>query len=296
MGVTSEIKNWINAVLSPVNLRLETRTAERIETARLAGLVANGHFAKPAFPILPQFANCDPSNIADAICRFKDDTRRFCDRNRQGYCFHNDFFMSPDAEVAYAMARTLRPRRIIEVGSGNSTQLFREAIDDAHSQTELVAIDPSPTKAIREVADRTIQARVEDTSLSWFEDLQPNDVLFIDSSHLVSTGNDVVHLLLNIVPKLRTGVVLHFHDIFLPYDYPQSWVTEDKLGYSEQYLVQASLQNSDGFEVLWPGHFLQKTWTRFADLFEPRPKGQPPRYGCERLLNLLRATIIKSYN
>jgi hypothetical protein len=273
MGATSEIKNWINAFLSPVNLRLETRTAERIETERLAGLVAKGHFAKPAFSILPQFASCDPSSIADAICSFKEDTRRFGDRNREGYCFHNDFFVSPDAEVAYAMVRTLRPRRIIEVGSGNSTQLFREAIDDAHSQTELVAIDPSPTKAIGEVADRTIRARVEDASPSWFEDLQPNDVLFIDSSHLVSTGNDVVHLLLNIVPKLKTGVVLHFHDIFLPYDYPQSWVTEDKLGYGEQYLVQALLQNSDGFEVLWPGHFLQKTWTRFADLFEPRPKG-----------------------
>jgi hypothetical protein len=273
MAITSQIKGWINNVLSPVNLRIETRTAERIETARLAGLAASGHFAEPAFPILPQFVNCDPSIIGDSIHRFKDDTRRFCDRSREGYCFHNDFFMSPDAEVAYAIARTLRPRRIIEVGSGNSTQLFREAIDDSNSQTELVSIDPSPKKSIREVADRTIQARVEDTSSSWFEDLQPNDVLFVDSSHLVSTGNDVVHMILNIVPKLRPGVVLHFHDIFLPYDYPQLWIVAQRRGYNEQYLVQALLQNSSDLEVLWPGHFLQKTWTRFADLFEPRPMG-----------------------
>jgi hypothetical protein len=273
MAVTTQIKSWINAVLSPVNLRIETGTAERMETARLAGLVARGHFEEPAFPALPQFANCDPSMIGDAIQRFKEDTRRFCERNRDGYCFHNDFFMSPDAEVAYAMARTLRPRRIIEVGSGNSTQLFREAIYDSNSQTELVAIDPSPTKAIREVANRTIQTRVEDTSSSWFEDLQPNDILFVDSSHLVSTGNDVLHLIFNIVPKLKAGVVLHFHDIFLPYDYPQPWVVEQKRGYNEQYLIQALLQNSADLEVLWPGHFLQKTWTRFADLFEPRPAG-----------------------
>jgi hypothetical protein len=273
VAITTQIKGFINAVLSPVNLRIETRTAERIETARLAELVARCHFAQPVFPILPQFKNCDPSMIEGAIDKFRAETRRFCDRNREGYCFHNDFFVSPDAEVAYAVARTLRPRRIIEVGSGNSTALFREAICDSNSQTELVAIDPSPTKAIQEVADRIIQSPVEDTSSSWFEDLQPNDILFVDSSHLVSTGNDVVHLMLNIVPKLKAGVVLHLHDIFLPYDYPQQWIVEQRRGYNEQYLVQAWLQNSNDLEVLWPGHFLQKTWTRFADLFEPRPMG-----------------------
>jgi hypothetical protein len=273
MPTTSKIKGWINAMLSPVNLRIETRTAERVEMARLAGLAARAHFCEPVLPILPQFVKCDPSVIGQAIRKFKDQTRRFCDRNREGYCFHNDFFVSPDAEVAYAIVRTVRPRRIIEVGSGNSTQLFREAADDAGSETELVAIDPSPTKAIRDVADRTIQARVEDTSLSLFEDLHPNDIVFVDSSHLVSTGNDVVHLILNIVPKLNTGVVLHFHDIFLPYDYPQSWIIEERRGYGEQYLIQALLQGSVDFEVLWPGHFLQKTCTGFADLFEPRPMG-----------------------
>jgi hypothetical protein len=273
MAITSPIKNLINAALSPVNLRIETRTAERFETERLTGLVARGHFGEPVFPVLPQFVNCDPSLIGEAINGFRHHTRKFSDANRNGYCFHNGWFVSPDAEVAYAITRTLQPRQIIEVGSGNSTQLFREAIDDSHFQTELVAIDPAPTKPIRDLAHRTIQARVENTSSSWFEDLQPNDILFIDSSHLVATGNDVVYLILNIIPKLKAGVVLHFHDVFLPYDYPQSWVVEHRWGFNEQYLIQALLQSSGCFEVLWPGHFLQRTWTRFAELFEFRPTG-----------------------
>ena len=99
------------------------------------------------------------------------------------------------------------------------------------------------------------------------ETLKCNDILFIDSSHQIRIGNDVVKLLLDIIPALKKGVLVHFHDIFLPYDYPRQWIIDNRWEWNEQYLVQAMLQGSVEFEVLWPGHFLQRTFPNFANLF-----------------------------
>ena len=184
----------MNAGLTSLNLRIETKTAERIEARRLAVLVNEGHFDRPVFPLLSQFYNCEPDTIIDAIRTYRNDMKRFAEGGRDGYCFQNDYFTSPDAEVAYALVRLLRPKRIIEVGSGNSTNLFREAIRDSGSGTELVSIDPSPRRAIEAVADQVIHERLERISLSCFQDLEANDILFIDLSHYISIGNDVVTL------------------------------------------------------------------------------------------------------
>ncbi|HEY6763823.1 MAG TPA: class I SAM-dependent methyltransferase [Candidatus Sulfotelmatobacter sp.] len=103
--------------------------------------------------------------------------------------------------------------------------------------------------------------------------LGPNDILFIDSSHEVRPGNDVVRLFLNVVPRLRSGVVIHVHDIFLPFEYPREWMICNALNvnWAEQYLVQALLQGSNQFEVLWPGYYLQRTWPNFAEHFYYKP-------------------------
>jgi len=99
--------------------------------------------------------------------------------------------------------------------------------------------------------------------------LEAGDILFIDSSHEVRPGNDVVRLFLNIVPRLRSGVVIHVHDIFLPFEYPREWIIENTLNvkWAEQYLLQAMLQASNEFEVLWPGYFLQRTLPGFSNYF-----------------------------
>jgi Methyltransferase domain len=273
MSITTLIKNCINAGLKPLNLRIDSRTAERAETDRLAALVARAHFTRPVFPVLRQFVNCDYSNIREGLYSFRSNLDRFRQSDRSGYRFQNEYFPSPDAEVAYVITRTLGPKRILEVGAGNSTLLFREAINDAGLPTKLIAVDPSPRNLIEDVTDRTIRSPVEQISRCWFQDLLVNDILFIDSTHRISTGNDVVHLILSILPSLRKGVVVHLHDIFLPYEYPQEWVIDHGWGWNEQYLVQALLQGSSDFEVLWPGYFLQKTWAGFADLFDYRPMG-----------------------
>lgn len=270
MTVPGFIKKWINRGLKPYNMSLTSLTAERTEAARLLALEKSGHFNQPIFPLLPQFARCNPTPVLDAVARHKSSTKRFCSpRADNEYSFSNDYFTSSDAEVAYALVQQLKPQHIIEVGSGNSTKLFREAITDGKLSTKLVSIDPSPRTPIESIADRIIKQPLEQVPASFFnETLSCDDILFIDSSHDIRIGNDVLNLLLNIVPALKNGVVIHIHDIFLPFDYPYEWVVVNKWDiFKEQYLVQAMLQDSDKYDVIWPGHFLQRTLPKFSDHF-----------------------------
>jgi Methyltransferase domain len=145
---------------------------------------------------------------------------------------------------------------------------LRAAIDDRRLDTRLISIDPLPRRSVAAAAHRVIAEPVEQIgACAVFDSLGPDDVLFIDSSHEIRTGNDVVALLLNILPSLRSGVVVHLHDIFLPYDYPREWIVEHRWQWQEQYLVQAMLQGSDQFAVLWPGHYLQRILAGFSDHF-----------------------------
>jgi predicted O-methyltransferase YrrM len=260
-----------------LNLKIETRTADRAEMARLLDLDQAGHFRNLVFPVLPQIARCDPNPLLEALDKYRPQTGRFARPKAEGiYSFSNDYFTSPDAEVAYALVRLLQPKRIVEIGSGNSTYLFREAITDGGLDTKLVSIDPSPRREVQSVADQVIRRRLEDVLSSDLQEvLQPNDILFIDSSHEIRSGNDVVKLFLRVVPELRSGVVIHVHDIFLPYEYPREWIVGNTLNvnWAEQYLVQALLQGSNQFKVLWPGHFLQRTLPNFYDHFSGDPAG-----------------------
>jgi predicted O-methyltransferase YrrM len=271
MANKSKFRHWINKWLALANLRIETLTAERAEMNRLLDLEKAGHFRHQVFPVLPQMARCDPNPLLRELEKYREQTSRFARPREDGmYSFSNDYFTSPDAEIAYALIRLLHPKRIIEVGSGNSTRLFREAITDGSLDTKLVSIDPSPRREVESVADQAIRRRLEDVPSSELQDvLQPNDILFIDSSHEIRSGNDVVSLFLNVVPKLHSGVVIHVHDIFLPFEYPRDWVIQNTLNvnWTEQYLVQGMLQGSDQFEVMWPGHFFQRTLPDFAGHF-----------------------------
>jgi hypothetical protein len=273
----SKVKYWVNGRLALVNLRIETRTAESAEMARLLNLEQTGHFRHQVFPVLPQIARCDPNPLLAELDKYRGLTSRFARSRECGvYSFSNDYFTSPDAEVAYALIRVIHPERIIEVGSGNSTYLFREAITDGSLDTQVVSIDPSPRREVEAVANKVIRRRLEHLPSSELQDvLRPNDILFIDSSHELRSGNDVVSLFLNVLPKLQAGVVIHVHDTFLPFEYPREWIIENTLNvnWAEQYLVQAMLQGSDQFEVLWPGHFLQRTLPDFSNHFDGKPVG-----------------------
>lgn len=275
MAISTKLKEWANIRLAAFNIRIDSLTADRAECARLLNLDKNGQFNRAVFPILSQFSDCDPFPVLKAVAKCQETTKRFALTNGdESYSYANEYFTTPDAEVAYAMIREIRPRCLVEVGSGNSTHLFRAAIEDGKLNTELVSIDPLPRKAVETVASRVIKQRVEQVPLSFICDaLDDNDILFIDSSHQICIGNDVVNLLLNVVPALKRGVVIHLHDIFLPFEYPRDWVIENRWPWNEQYLVQAMMQGSDRFEVLWPGHYLQKTMPYFCSYFEAERQG-----------------------
>ena len=179
--------------------------------------------------------------------------------------FHlnNGFFESVDAEVLYALIRTLKPRRIYEIGSGFSTRLAAEAClkneADGAPRCELIAFEPYPHEWLAAgFPGLTALERVPVQSIpvDRFAALAENDILFIDSSHVLKIGSDVHYEFLELLPRLRRGVVVHLHDIFLPLEYPRQWVMEEWRFWNEQYVLQAFLAFNDSFEVLWAGTYL----------------------------------------
>lgn len=162
-----------------------------------------------------------------------------------------------DGDVLYLMVRHLKPRRMIEIGSGYSTLAAGAALVKNAEETGVVcdftAIEPYPGKHISSgVPGLTtlLPKPVQAINLDTFASLEENDILFIDSTHVVMIDSDVVYEVLEILPRLRPGVVVHFHDIFLPYDYPENWIRSWGFFWNEAYMLQAFLAHNDRFEVM----------------------------------------------
>jgi len=179
------------------------------------------------------------------------------------FYYNNNFFRSVDPEILYCTIRRFRPRRIVEIGSGVTTYLSAQAIErnrQAHGDScALTAVEPFPGKTLRDGFPGLTELRavaVQDVPLAFFEQLGENDILFIDSSHVLRIGSDVQYELLEIVPRLKKGVLVHFHDIFFPREYPKDWVLQRYRFWTEQYLLQGFLAFNEAFEVLWAGAYM----------------------------------------
>jgi len=273
---STQVKSLLNSGLNRVGLHLDSLTAYRQESRRLQDLREEGYFDEPAFPVPSSFRAASPRRVLDALSQYgaRFDDLSSPERNPVGFSYDNGFFSSPDAEVLYCMIRLYQPGRIVEVGSGNSTRISRLAVMDGGFETTLVSIDPQPRSDIDELADQVYRGSVETLGkTSLFAGLKENDLLFIDSSHELRAGNDLTYLYLRILPLLAPGVIVHVHDVFLPYDYRADWVLAHRLAYAEQYLIQAMLQYGEKFEVLWPGYFFQKTLVDFSVNF-PHMEGR----------------------
>jgi predicted O-methyltransferase YrrM len=167
--------------------------------------------------------------------------------------FDQGWFPTLDAAAAYAMVQRARPARIVEVGSGHSTRFLARAIADAGLATELLCIDPAPRAPLRGLKAHWIEAVVQQTPESWFGGLQAGDILFIDSSHILMPGTDVDWLLNRILPELAPGVLVHFHDVFLPDPYPEAWTWR---GYNEQQALAPLLQGR-AYDCLFASHYVR---------------------------------------
>jgi hypothetical protein len=164
--------------------------------------------------------------------------------------WNQDWFPRLDAAAAYAIVRTLKPRRIVEVGSGHSTRFLARAVADGGLDTRITAIDPKPRASLAGLEIDWIPTPVQ--RVAAFPPLGAGDILFIDSSHQVKPGSDVEFLLKAVLPMLPAGVRVHFHDIFIPDDYPREW---EWRRYNEQAAV-ASLIEKDVFTVDFASHAL----------------------------------------
>jgi predicted O-methyltransferase YrrM len=180
------------------------------------------------------------------------------------YNYNNGFFETVDAEIAYCLVRHYKPRRIVEVGGGYSSRVMAAALDLNLKldgvRGELVTIDPYPDRFPQKALSdrvRLITQTVQNVDLDVFLSLQSGDFLFLDSSHVVGIGSDVVREYLEIVPRVASGVLIHAHDIFIPGDYPRDAVLHNLAFWSEQYLLQALLTFSPQFEVLWGSSYMQ---------------------------------------
>jgi len=199
--------------------------------------------------------------------KYREEYGRFPDNptsTASQYYLENNSFISVDAEILYCMVRHYRPERVLEVGSGFSTFIAAEAIrrnmdEDPGYNCVFRAIDPYPNDTVRSGFagfNGVIVEKVEDVPLTIFEELGENDILFIDSSHVLKIGSDVQYEYMELIPRIKPGVIVHIHDIFLPAEYPKEWVMNRHVFWNEQYLLQAFLAFNESYKVIWAASFM----------------------------------------
>ncbi|MBD3353614.1 MAG: class I SAM-dependent methyltransferase [Candidatus Lokiarchaeota archaeon] len=180
---------------------------------------------------------------------------------RNTYNFDNDLFGAGSADYLYNMIRLLKPRKIIEIGSGNSTLMALEAInknqsDDSKYQCRQICIEPYERSWLEKLNVELKRNLVENIQLDYFKQLEKNDILFIDSSHIIRPQGDVIFEYLEILPSLNPGVYVHIHDIFTPKDYPKRWIIEEIRFWNEQYLLEAFLTNNNMYQIIGSLNYL----------------------------------------
>lgn len=181
--------------------------------------------------------------------------------------WNNNYLPGLDIVALYSFIRIYKPKHYIEIGSGNSTKVARKAINDEGLKTKVTSVDPFPRASIDNLADKVIRQPAENLGdYSFIHSLEENDILFIDNSHRCFPNSDVTVCFLEILPKLKKGVIVHIHDIYLPYDYPQFMC--DRF-YSEQYLLATMLlANPDRYRVLLPDFFVSED-AELSKILEP---------------------------
>lgn len=190
-------------------------------------------------------------------------TKTFAKKNsslRYRYGMHA--YSYTDATVLFCMVNELRPKRIIEIGSGYSSAMMLDINEEFfNNKIDLTFIEPFPellvslTKKGDARNYRLIKKRLFEVSISEFKKLRAGDILFIDSTHVSKAGSDVNQLFFEVLPHLNKGVIIHIHDVFYPFEYPIEWIKETR-AWNEDYMLRAFLYNNDQFEIIFFNHFL----------------------------------------
>jgi predicted O-methyltransferase YrrM len=186
------------------------------------------------------------------------------EKETQDFSFYydNPSLRPGDAEYLYSMVRQFMPSRIIEIGSGYSTLLVQKAISDIRVlkqdyTIEHICIEPYEMPWLEKTGVRVIRELVEDLKPDFFKSLGENDILFIDSSHMVRPQGDVLFEFLEILPVLQKGVIIHVHDIYSPRDYPKELLVDDVMFWNEQYILESFLTCNPSFEIIGALNYLK---------------------------------------
>jgi hypothetical protein len=168
--------------------------------------------------------------------------------------WNNGFLPGLDIIGIYTLLTEFKPKKYIEIGSGNSTKVAYKAKIEQKLDTEIISIDPMPRAEIDNLASKVIRKPFENTDFNILDELNENDILFVDNSHRILPNSDSMVFFLEILPRLKKGVIVHIHDIYLPYDYPQFMC--DRF-YSEQYgLAMYLLANPKKYNTILPNYFI----------------------------------------
>ena len=197
------------------------------------------------------------------------------------YFFDNPYFSYGDGVTLYSFLRSFRPARVVEVGSGFSSAEMLDANDVFFDGAlDFIFIEPHPERLYSLLSERDkstykiIVKPVQRVDAAVFRSLAQNDILFIDASHVGKSHSDVLHILFEILPKLNKGVLVHFHDVMWPFEYPQSWLEEGR-AFNEAYFLRAFLQYNSAFEVLFFNSFLVAKHAELLRVKMPRMLKSP---------------------
>lgn len=182
--------------------------------------------------------------------------------SRWRYYFDNPYFSYGDAIVLLSIFRHFKPKRVIEAGSGYSSVEMMD-LNDCYFDKKInfTLIEPYPERLLGLLAPEDLESlclekkSLQQVALSRFDSLEANDVFFIDSSHVGKTGSDVLHILFRILPLLKRGVLVHFHDILWPFEYPLSWI-EGGRAWNEAYFLRTFLQDNPNWEIIYFNSFM----------------------------------------
>ncbi len=178
----------------------------------------------------------------------------------------NGFLPGLDIIMLYTLMVNENPATYVEIGSGNSTMVVAKAKADHHLKTNIISIDPAPRTEIDQLSDTIIREPFENTDLSLFSQLKAGDIVFVDNSHRVLPNSDATAFFMDVLPYLPKGVIVHVHDVYLPFDYPQNMC--DRY-YSEQYALAAFiLANPKKFHTIMPNFFVSED-SRLNQILEP---------------------------
>lgn len=175
--------------------------------------------------------------------------------------FDNPWYGGADGAILHAMIRRFKPARLVEIGSGFSTQIASAAVQINAAEgypCEITCIDPEPRRSLEGIDVAWIERPVQAIPMGLFPRLARNDMLFVDSSHVLKMQSDVLFLLSRVLPRAAPGVIVHFHDIFTPFEYPSEFSLET-CHMNEQYAIECVLANTDRWEILLPVHWLFRT-------------------------------------